>query len=394
MSAGTVTATGTVNLPQADGSLKEVSLEASREWAEHPQPYETRVAFAAAHVVADPYGENVPGAPAAIDWDATLAFRAHLFRYGLGVAEAMDTAQRNMGLDWAATRELITRSAAQAQAAGARIASGAGTDHLPVGPASLEDVTNGYLEQVAFVEGAGSQVIVMASRHLAAAARTAEDYRSVYDTVLGQVSQPVVLHWLGEAFDPQLAGYWGSADVDTATDTFVQLVHDHATKVDGVKVSLLSAEHETDLRRRLPAGVRLYTGDDFNYPELIEGDGSHHSDALLGAFAAIAPAASAALSALDRGDVETYRSEMAPTLPLSRHVFCAPTFYYKTGIAFLAWLSGHQDGFTMVGGLQAARSPVHLAKVFELANTARLLPDPELARHRLGLILAAAGIPA
>lgn len=383
-----------IRLPQPDRSLREVALEPPRDWAEHPQPYATRVAFAAAHVVADPYGENVPGAPAAIDWDATLAFRAHLFRYGLGVAEAMDTAQRNMGLDWTATQELITRSAAQARAAGARIASGAGTDHLPVGPATLAEVTSGYLEQVAFVEGAGSQVIVMASRHLAAAATTAEDYRSVYDTVLAQVSQPVVLHWLGEAFDPQLAGYWGSADVATATDTFVQLIHDHAAKVDGVKVSLLSAAHETDLRRRLPAGVRLYTGDDFNYPELIEGDGEHHSDALLGAFAAIAPAASAALTALDQSDVTTYRAEMAPTLELSRHLFCAPTFYYKTGISFLAWLSGHQDGFGMVGGLQAARSPVHLARVFELANTARLLPDPELARHRLGLVLAAAGIPA
>jgi hypothetical protein len=389
-----LTAVDTIRLPQADGTLRQIALEKPRDWVEHPDPYQTRVAFAAAHVVADPYAENVPGAPAAIDWDATLAFRAHLFRYGLGVAEAMDTAQRNMGLDWAATQQLITRSAAQARAAGARIASGAGTDHLPIGPASIAQVTAGYLEQVAFVEGAGSQVIVMASRHLAAAATSVEDYRTVYDTVLSQVSRPVVLHWLGEAFDPQLAGYWGTTDVAAATDTFVQLIHDHAGKVDGVKVSLLSAEHETDLRRRLPAGVRLYTGDDFNYPELIEGDGEHHSDALLGAFAAIAPAASAALSALDGGDVDTYRAEMAPTLPLSRHVFCAPTFYYKTGIAFLAWLSGHQDGFTMVGGLQAARSPVHLARVFELANAARLLPDPELARHRLGLVLAAAGIGA
>jgi len=389
-----ITDSATIKLPRADGSLREVTLEAPRTWVDHPQPYETRVAFAAAHVVVDPYAENVPGAPAAIDWDATLAFRAHLFRYGLGVAEAMDTAQRNMGLDWAATQELISRSAAQARAAGARIASGAGTDHLPAGPATIEEVTAGYLEQVAFVEGAGSQVIVMASRHLAAAAQTAEDYRTVYDTVLTQVGQPVVLHWLGDVFDPQLAGYWGSSDVDTATDTFVQLVHDHAAKVDGVKVSLLSAAHEIELRRRLPAGVRLYTGDDFNYPELIEGDSEHHSDALLGAFAAIAPAASAALTALDRGDVATYQAEMAPTLELSRHIFCAPTFYYKTGIAFLSWLSGHQDGFGMVGGLQAARSPVHLARVFELANSARLLPDPELARHRLGLILAAAGIPA
>jgi hypothetical protein len=253
-------------------------------------------------------------------------------------------------------------------------------------------VIAGYTEQLEFVESTGSQVILMASRHLAAAAHTADDYLRVYDTLLSQVSRPVVLHWLGEAFDPSLAGYWGSSDVATATDTFVGLLETHATKIDGVKVSLLSAEHEIGLRSRLPEGVRLYTGDDFNYPELIEGDGGHHSDALLGAFAAIAPAAAAALAALDQGDVTTYRAEMAPTLELSRHIFTAPTFYYKTGIAFLAWLSGHQDGFTMVGGLQAARSPVHLARVFELANTARLLPDPELAAHRLGLVLDQAGI--
>ncbi|MDN5805268.1 MAG: dihydrodipicolinate synthase family protein [Microlunatus sp.] len=379
-------------MPQADGSLRSVQLLEPRTWVQHPQPHRARAAFAAAHVVADPYAENVPGAPAALDWDATLAFRAHLFRYGLGVAEAMDTAQRNMGLDWAATQELITRSAAQARAAGARITAGAGTDHLPAVPAAIAQVTAAYLEQVAFVEGAGSEVIVMASRHLAAAARTAEDYRTVYDTVLTQVSRPVVLHWLGEVFDPQLAGYWGTSDVATATDTFLELVHDHAATIDGVKVSLLSAEHEVELRRRLPVGVRLYTGDDFNYPELIEGDGEHHSDALLGAFAAIAPAASAALTALDHDDFPGYRAELAPTLPLSRHLFAAPTFYYKTGIAFLAWLSGHQDGFVMVGGLQAARSPVHLSRVFELANAARLLPDPELARHRLRLMLAGAGI--
>ncbi|GAA3615496.1 dihydrodipicolinate synthase family protein [Microlunatus ginsengisoli] len=384
--------TGTVRLPQADGSLRTVELADPRAWAEHPQPYTSRIAFAAAHVVADPHGENVPGAPAVIDWDATLAFRRHLFRYGLGVAEAMDTAQRNMGLDWAATRELISRSAGQALAVGARIASGVGTDQLPAAPVSLDQVLAGYLEQLEFVEGTGSQVILMASRHLAAAASSAEDYLRVYDTLLTQVSRPVVLHWLGEAFDPSLARYWGSADVDIATDTFVGLLHSHADKIDGVKVSLLSAEHEIGLRKRLPEGVRLYTGDDFNYPELIEGDGTHHSDALLGAFAAIAPAASAALTALDAGDLPAYRAEMAPTLELSRHVFAAPTFYYKTGIAFLAWLCGHQDGFTMVGGLQAARSPVHLARVFELANTARLLPDPGLAAHRLGLILDAAGI--
>ena len=385
------TTTASIALPTADG-WRDVALHEPRAWAEHPDGFRTRTAFAAAHVVADPRAENVPGAPAAVDWDATLAFRSHLFRYGLGVAEAMDTAQRNMGLDWAATRELITRSAALAREHGARIASGAGTDQLSGPAGGLDEVTRAYLEQVEFVEGAGSQGIVMASRHLAAVARSAEDYLSVYAAVLAQASRPVILHWLGEVFDPQLGGYWGSADVATATRTFLELVGEHAAKVDGVKVSLLSAEHERELRAVLPDGVRLYTGDDFNYPELIEGDGEHHSDALLGAFAAIAPAAAAALAALDDGDVETYRREMAPTLPLSRHLFATPTYYYKAGIAFLAWLNGHQDGFVMVGGLQSARSVVHLARVFELADEARLLTDPELAAYRLRALLTTAGL--
>ncbi len=381
----------TIALPQAGGGWQEIELNPPRPWAEHPEPYRTRVAFAAAHVIADPRGENVPGAPAVVDWDATLAFRRHLFRYGLGVAEAMDTAQRNMGIDWPAVQELITRSSAQARELGARIASGAGTDHRP-GAATVDAVIAAYTEQLDFVEGTGSQVIIMASRQLAAAASSADDYRRVYDTLLAQVSEPVILHWLGEAFDPNLRGYWGSADIPTATATFLELIKDHATKIDGVKVSLLSAEHECGLRAALPAGVRLYTGDDFNYPELIKGDGTHHSDALLGAFAAIAPAASAALSALDDDDPAGYDAAMEPTLELSRHLFAEPTFYYKTGIAFTTWLSGLQQGFTMIGGLQSARSPIHLARIFELANAARLLPDPELAAHRLGLVLDAAGL--
>ena len=386
------TTTAIVALPEASGGWREIELSQPRAWAEHPGAFSSRVAFAAAHVVADPRGENVPGAPAVIDWETTLAFRQHLFRYGLGVAEAMDTAQRNMGLDWSATQELITRSAALAREHGARIASGAGTDQLlgPVG--SLEEVTRAYLEQVEFVEAAGSQVIMMASRQLAAIARSAEDYLQVYSSVLTQASRPVILHWLGEMFDPQLSGYWGSIDIPTATRTFLDLINEHTTKVDGVKVSLLSADHEQQLRTALPSGVRLYTGDDFNYPELIEGDGDHHSDALLGAFAAVAPAAAAALSALDEGDIDLYRAEMAPTLPLSRHIFSVPTYYYKTGIAFLAWLNGQQDGFVMVGGLQSARSIVHLALIFELANEAQLLTDPELAAHRLGQLLATAGV--
>lgn len=382
---------GLVALPAADGTWREVALPEPRAWAEHPQPFTRRVAFAAAHVVADPLGDNVPGSPAVIDWESTLAVRRRLFRYGFGVAEAMDTAQRNMGLDWPAVQELVRRSADQARELGARIASGAGTDHAP-GADSLDAVRAAYREQVAFVQGTGSQVILMASRQLAALARGPRDYRAVYDPVLDAADEPVVLHWLGEVFDPSLRGYWGSTDVGTATDSFLELVRDRADRIDGVKVSLLSAEHEVALRAALPAGVRLYTGDDFHYPELIKGDGRHHSDALLGAFAAVAPSASAALAALDAGDLSTYDAEMAPTLPLSRHLFAAPTFHYKTGIAFLSWLSGHQPGFTMVGGLQSARGVVHLSRLFELAAAARLLPDPEVAAHRMRLWLAAAGL--
>jgi hypothetical protein len=378
-------------IPGAGGSWRTVELSEPRAWPEHPGPYRSRVAFAAAHVVADPFGENVPGAPAVIDWDSTLAFRRNLFRYGLGVAEAMDTAQRNMGLDWPAVQELVRRSAAQAKESGARIASGAGTDHRGE-LSSVPEVVDAYLEQIDFVQGTGSQVIVMASRQLARLAAAAEDYVRVYDAVLRQVRDPVILHWLGEAFDPQLRGYWGSSDVSVATKTFLDLIHAHAGVVDGVKVSLLSAEHEIGFRALLPNGVRLYTGDDFNYPELIRGDGTRHSDALLGAFAGVAPAASAALTALDAGDLDGYDAEMARTLPLSRHIFTAPTYYYKTGIAFMSWLTGQQPGFTMVGGLQSARSVVHLSELFALANEARLLPDPDLATHRLGLWLASAGL--
>ncbi|MEN3359705.1 MAG: hypothetical protein V7637_3687 [Mycobacteriales bacterium] len=380
----------TVAVPDAAAGWRTVELRPPRRWPEHPKPYRCRVAFAAAHVVADPLAENVPGAPAVLDWTATLAFRRHLLRYGFGIAEAMDTAQRNMGLDWAAARQLISRSAAQAREFGARIAAGAGTDHRP-DLTTVAGAIDAYAEQIEFVQGTGAQVVLMASRQLARVAIGPDDYLRGYATLLAQVREPVILHWLGAAFDPQLRGYWGSDDLPTATATFGELVHAHADRIDGVKVSVLSAEHEIGLRALLPAGVRLYTGDDFNYPELIRGDGTHHSDALLGAFAAVAPGAAAALSALDDDDLVGYDREMANTLPLARHVFAAPTYYYKTGIAFLAWLTGQQPGFTMVGGLQSARSVVHLSRLFELANSARLLPDPDLAAHRLGLLLAAAG---
>ncbi|MGC5030839.1 dihydrodipicolinate synthase family protein [Micromonospora sp. DT229] len=355
-------------------------------------PPRSRIAYAAAHVVADPEADNTPGTSATLDWDRTLAFREHLWSYGLGVAEAMDTAQRGMGLDYPTTRELIRRSAAQARAVGGRIVAGVATDQLPPGPATLAEVTAAYREQLADVQAAGAVPVLMCSRHLAAAARHTEDYLRVYDELLTAADAPVVLHWLGPMFDPALTGYWGSTDLDLAADTVVELIKAHAARVDGIKMSLLDAGREVALRRRLPAGVRLYTGDDFHYPELIRGDEAGHSDALLGVFAAIAPAAAAALAALDRGDLTGYDEIFAPTVPLARHLFAAPTWYYKTGIVFLAWLTGHQDHFTMVGGLQSGRSPEHLAILLTLAEDAGLLPDADLAAARARAFFTVAGV--
>jgi len=379
-----------LRLPQADGTWLEHALGEPPAWDRPHGPIKSRIAFAAAHVVADRFGENVPGAPAAVDWEATLAFRRHLYSWGLGVAEAMDTAQRGMGMDWAATKELIRRSAAQAKDAGARIAAGAGTDHLPATTSALDDVLRGYEEQLAVVEDAGAQPILMASRRLAAVATGPDDYLAVYSRLLEQTSRPVILHWLGAAFDPALRGYWGSADIPTATATVLDLIKQQADKIDGIKVSLLDADHEKRLRAALPEGVRLYTGDDLHYPGLIRGDGARHSDALLGVFAAIPAAASAALRALDDGDHAAYDAAFAPTLELARHLFAAPTYYYKTGIAFLAWLNGLQPAFTMIGGLHGARSAVHLAEAFRLADRAGALADPEQAAARLRTFLAAA----
>lgn len=377
-----------LRLPQSNGTWLEHTLGEATAWPRPAAPITSRVAFAAAHVIADRFGENVPGAPAAVDWDATLAFRRHLFSWGLGVAEAMDTAQRGMGMDWPATEELIRRSAAQAKEAGARIAAGVGTDHLPASELTLAAVLHAYEEQLAVVEDAGAQPILMASRHLAAVAEGPEDYLAVYSRLLEQAGARVILHWLGAAFDPALQGYWGSCDVLTATATVLDLIKQHTDKVDGIKVSLLDADHEKRLRAELPEGVRLYTGDDFHYPELIRGDGAHHSDALLGVFAAIPAPASAALQALDRGELTAYDDAFAPTLELARHLFTRPTYYYKTGIAFLAWLNDLQPAFTMVGGLHSARSAVHLAEAFRLADRAGALADPEHAADRLRVFLA------
>jgi hypothetical protein len=379
----TATAADTLRLPRADGRLEPYAPGEPRAFAVRAQPPRSRVAFAAAHVVADPLG--VPGA---LDWDATLAFRRHLWAHGLGVAEAMDTAQRGMGLGWDAAGELIRRSAAEAPPG--RLAAGAGTDHRQ--PRSVAEVIAAYEEQCELVEGAGAQAVVMASRALAALASGPDDYREVYGAVLCGLQRPAILHWLGDMFDPALSGYWGSENLDGAEEVVLGIVAAHADRVDGIKVSVLDAAREVAFRRRLPEGVRLYTGDDFNYPELIAGDAHGHSDALLGIFDAIAPAAAAALHALDAGDRAAYDDILGPTVPLARRLFEAPTFNYKAGLVFLAFLNGHQDHFRMVGGLESARSIVHLADVFVLADRAGLLRDPALAVARMRHVLALAGI--
>jgi uncharacterized protein DUF993 len=354
-----------------------------------------RIAFAAAHVVADPGLPQGPGLPARLDWDATLAFRHHLWRLGLGVADAMDTAQRGGGLGWPAAAELIRRSGREARAVGGLLACGVGTDQLPAGPRhSLATIRDAYLAQLAVAEDAGAQPVLMASRALAASARGPGDYADVYAAVIGQASRPVILHWLGEMFDPALAGYWGARDLGEATAAVLALIEANAPRVDGIKVSLLDAGRERAIRRALPPGARLYTGDDFHYPELIRGDADGHSDALLGILDPIAVPAAAALAALAAGDTGRYDALLAPTVPLARHLFAAPTRHYKTGIVYLAWLAGHQDRFVMLGGAQRDRSASHLAALLPLATAAGVLPDPGLAARRQAEFLAAAGVSA
>ncbi|NJP41989.1 dihydrodipicolinate synthase family protein [Actinacidiphila epipremni] len=383
----------TIQLPDASGEMRGYVPRTEPVARAADLPLRSRVVYSAAHVVADPL-RAAADAPAAVDWEATLAFRRHLWAHGLGVAEAMDTAQRGMGLDWAGAAELIRRSAAEARSVGGRIACGVGTDQLSGPAATLEEVAAAYEEQLALVEAAGAQAVLMASRALAAVAKGPEDYLEVYGRLLRQSADRVILHWLGPMFDPALEGYWGSADLDAATETFLDVIAAHPDKVDGVKISLLDARREVELRRRLPDGVRCYTGDDFNYPELIEGDERGFSHALLGIFDPLAPLASAAVSTLDTGDTAGFRRLLDPTVELSRHLFCAPTRFYKTGVVLLAWLAGHQDHFTMVGGLQSARSLPHLARAYELADRVGLFPDPGLAEDRMRRLLTLHGVDA
>jgi hypothetical protein len=387
---------GTIRLPTDSGALERYTCRAPRAFPLRPARAFNRVAYSAAHVVADPIRTADPWIDAALDWDATIAYRRHLWSLGLGVAEAMDTAQRGMGLGWPTSLELIRRSIDAARdVPGALLASGAGTDHLaPTDGRTIDDVVRAYEEQIGAIEALGGRIILMASRALAQVARSPSDYERVYDRILRQVRAPVIIHWLGEMFDPALEGYWGDRDHHRAMDTAIGVINAHASKVDGVKVSLLDKEKEIAMRRRLAPGIRMYTGDDFNYAELIAGDAQGCSDALLGIFDAIAPAASAALAELAIGNVGGFHEILAPTVPLSRHIFRSPTRFYKTGVVFLAWLNGHQSHFTLVGGQQSARSIAHLAQLFRLADAAGVLADPALACARMRALLSVHGFDA
>jgi len=376
-----------IKLPEGVYRLKADPLPIRK-----PKKAFNRVAFAAAHVVADALANADPSGPPALDWEKTLAYRRHLLDLGFGIAEAMDTSQRGMGLDWPRALDLITRSLADAGPRAARIFSGCGTDQLdPATARNTDDVVKAYLEQLHAIQKRGGRIILMASRALVRVAKSPDDYVKVYSRVLAEAEHPVILHWLGDMFDPALKGYWGSASFAPAMETCLAAIAANAVKVDGIKISLLDDGKEITMRRRLPAAVKMYSGDDFNYPALIAGDEVGYSHALLGIFDAIAPAASAALTALTKGDMRKYEALMAPTVPLSRLIFRAPTQYYKTGIVFLAWLNGHQDHFVMVNGAQAMRPLPYFTEIFRLADEARLLPDPELAARRMKSLLAVYG---
>ncbi len=376
-----------INLPDGVYQMQGKAISATAL----AKPF-NRVVYAAAHVVADPLSNDDPTVRAAIDWPTTLKFRSHLLDLGFGIAEAMDTSQRGMGLDWPTALELIRQSLAHAGSRAHLIASGCGTDHLlPQHAKTLDDVVKAYLEQLHAIQKLGGRIILMASRALVQVAKSPEDYVKVYSRVLAEADHPVVLHWLGDMFDPALQGYWGSNEFSSTMETALTVIRDNVTKVDGIKISLLDETKEVTMRRRLPASVKMYTGDDFNYPALIEGDAQGYSHALLGIFDAIAPVASQALQALAAGDTKTYNDLMSPTVPLSRLIFRAPTQFYKTGIVFLAWLNGHQDHFVMINGAQSTRPLPYFIDCFKLADKAHLLRDPDLAVSRMKKLLAVYG---
>ena len=381
----------TLLLPNETGALSEYRLQGTPIAAAPLGPNPARVVFSAAHVVADPFTSSDPSGPAAVDWDDTMAFRRHLADLGLGIAEAMDTAQRGMGLDWEGALELITRT--KAELPDALVFNGCGTDHLaPENATSTDDVKRAYLEQVEAIQKVGGRLILMASRALARVAKGPEDYANVYRDVLAACDQPVILHWLGEMFDPELSGYWGGDAFDETLETVLAVINENADKVDGIKISLLDKDKEIQMRRRLPEGVKMYTGDDFNYPELIAGDEEGFSHALLGIFDPLAVAVGKAMGQLEEGDIAGFRATLDPTVPLARLIFRAPTQYYKTGVVFLAWLNGHQDHFVMLAGAQAMRPLPYFTEVFKLADQNGLLADPDLATARMKTLLGLYGV--
>jgi hypothetical protein len=384
-----------LQLPDEQGRLTPYSLQGTPWSATQPAAPFNRVVFSAAHVVADPFSAREPSEGGSIDWDSTMAYRRYLAELGLGIAEAMDTSQRGMGLSWDDALLLIRRTHQALSGTPVPIFSGCGTDHLRnTDVKSLDDVIRGYLEQAEAIQAAGGRLIVMASRALARIGRTPDDYLEVYRRILASADQPVILHWLGDMFDPELTGYWGDPDLGAAGEVALRVIEENAGKVDGIKISLLDKQREIDMRRRLPKSVRMYTGDDFNYPELIAGDERGHSHALLGIFDAIAPAASHALSALASGDRDRFLAILEPTVPLSRRIFGAPTRFYKTGVVFLAYLNGHQNHMTMLAGHQAMRPLPYFVDIFRLADNAGLLRDPQLAVQRMRQFLAVHGVAA
>ncbi|PZO65882.1 MAG: dihydrodipicolinate synthase family protein [Paracoccus denitrificans] len=377
-------------LPDSHGAGQPYTLTGTPVEPAVLPPDAARIVYSAAHVVADPFSNADPTGAAPIDWDATMAFRRHLADHGLGIAEAMDTAQRGMGLDWTGALELIRRT--RAELPDARVANGCGTDQLdPAAAKGLDDVRRAYAEQMDAIQSLDARIILMASRALARVARGPDDYVRVYGELLAAADHPVILHWLGEMFDRALAGYWGTDRFEDALDTVIAIISANPDKVDGIKISLLDKDKEVQLRRRLPAGVRMYTGDDFNYPELIEGDDQGFSHALLGIFDPLAPAAARAVARLGDGDTAGFRAILDPTVPLARTIFRTPTQYYKTGVVFLAWLNGFQDHFIMLNGAQSARPLPYFADIFRQADQCGLLRDPDLAVARMGRLLALYG---
>ncbi|MHA1151331.1 MAG: DUF993 family protein [Alphaproteobacteria bacterium] len=382
-----------LQLPTAQGGRRSVPVR--QVSAGGGRKSTGRTAYAAVHVVADPW--QTPSGNGQCHWDqeATLAFRHHVWDQGLGVAEAMDTAQRGMGLAWDQAKELIALTLEAARDRdGADVVVGVGTDHLDAEEIhTLGRITEAYLEQLDFVESLGGRTVIMASRALAKTAAGPGDYEKLYCEVLAAVRSPAMLHWLGEAFDPALRGYWGAVDTERAAETVHRIMDDAGPeRVAGIKLSLLDQGFETRFRARLGQGQAVFTGDDFNYPQLIAGADGRFSHALLGIFDPLAPLAGEALRCLDAADSAGFHAILDPTVPLARHLFAAPTQYYKVGVVFLAWLNGHQSHFRMIGGLQGQRSLSHLVTLAGLAAGCGALTAPELAQERLDALFRVAGV--